>query len=139
MKRTLSLILAALLLASVCASCGSDAQDPQVTTGNDNSGETSADNSESTTAELTDNLPDVKYDGRTITFGVSEASEADILADEINGDITNDALYNRNAKIEERFDVKIETATISSDVYSFYNDLAKSVLAGDNICDVAGS
>lgn len=133
MKRTLSLIMAALILSSV-ASCGTTAENPETTT--ENQQDTMTTPAESN--KFDDELPDRKFDGRTITFGVSIASEGDIIAEEENGDVVNDAMVARNRAVEERFDVKIESHLVSDDLYDWYEKLTTSVLAGDGICDIAG-
>ena len=134
MKRTISLILAALILAA-SVSCGSSGDGLETTS-------SEAQNETTTVAEsnkFDDGLPDKTFGGRTITFGVSPASEGDIIAeDEENGDVVNDAIVARNRAVEERFDVKIENYLISDDLYKWYDTLSTSVLAGDGICDVAG-
>ena len=132
MKRRIALLLAVLLLASA-ASCGTT---EALSEGTDTQAQTSG---EVTTADkFNDNLPDLKFDGRAITFGVSEQSIGDITAEEENGDVVNDAIVARNRAVEERFDVKIETYMVSTDMYKWYEALTTSVLAGDGVCDIAG-
>ena len=133
MKRTISIILTMLILASSVA-CGSSGQGSETTAGNNPGDETTA---EITTA-LDDGLPDKKFGGKTITFGVSTESESDIIADEENGDVVNDAMVKRNRTIEERFDVKIESVIVTDGLYDWYDKLSTYVLAGDALCDVAG-
>lgn len=132
MKRTLSLILATLILASTAA-CGNSSELENEFT------EQTAEPSALESDKYDDELPDKTFGGRTITFGVSPSSKGDIIAEEEeNGDVVNDAIVKRNRAVEERFDVHIENYLISDDLYKWYNTLATSVLAGDNICDVAG-
>ena len=133
MKRKLSLILAMLILASA-ASCGTAEGGQETTAGNASEDTTTVAESD----KYDDGLPDKKFDGRTITFGVSTASEGDIIAEEENGDVVNDAIVARNRAVEERFDVKIESYVVSDGLYDWYEKLSTSVLAGDGICDLAG-
>ena len=56
----------------------------------------------------------------------------------MTGDVTDDAIYNRNRIVEERFNVKINTAIPTDDLYSWHNTVANTVLAGDNVYDVCG-
>ncbi len=103
-KRTLALLLCAVLTAASCGGSGA---------ANDG---TSSDSAETTTSapetELTDNLPDVNMDGFELKiqhFNESWLTWAETVmdAESLNGDILNDALYNRNKDIEERFNCTI--------------------------------
>ena len=133
MKRMLSFILAVLIL-SASVSCGGSNE-----VSDDTTSDTQTQISSSEINEYDDELPDKTFGGRTITFGVSTASEGDIIAEEEeNGDVVNDAIVKRNRAVEERFEVNIENYVVSDDLYNWYDKLATSVLAGDNICDVAG-
>ena len=133
MKQRLSLILV-LILAVSAISCESIGTSHDSSLLNDSS-EITAD----TTADrFSDDLPELKYDGRTITFGVSYISTEDIIADEENGDVVNDAIVARNRTVEERFDVKIEKYLVSDENYRWYEKMINLVLAGDNVCDIAG-
>lgn len=131
-NRNVSVFLAFMLLAST-VSCGAQ------TCTEDTTGDQTTDTA--TTAEsnkFDDGLPDKKFDGRTITFGVSTASESDIIAEEENGDIVNDTIVARNRAVEERFDVKLESYIVSDDLYDWYDKLSTLILAGDDVCDLAG-
>ena len=131
-NRNISAFLAFMLLAST-VSCGAQ------TGTEDTTGDQTTDTA--TTAEsnkFDDGLPDKKFDGRTITFGVSTASEGDIIAEEENGDIVNDTIVARNRAVEERFDVKLESYIVSDDLYDWYDKLSTLILAGDDVCDLAG-
>lgn len=127
LKITAALILCALLLAS-CGSAGSQA--PSQT------------NSEETTAAaVTENneytYPEADYEGHT--FLILNQNECDwanmlIAPDETNGELINDALYNRNARIEERYNVKIKEQRV------LYDDIKKIttnvITAGDDTYDM---
>lgn len=132
MKRILSAILTALLLIST-ASCGSSGVGYDTT-----APEVVSDSVTEPKDKFDDGLPDKKFGGKTITFGVSIDSREDIIAEEENGDVVNDAIFSRNRSVEERFDVKIESCLISERAEDWYEKLTASVFAGDNICDIAG-
>ena len=123
-KRITALTLA--ILISLLASCGTAQDDLQETTSTD----TSADTSDNITGEVSDDLPDKTFDGRTFTTFTFTSLENDYIADEANGDVINDAVYERNQKVMERFDVKLETAV---DTYQNVSQMLKSsVMAGDD-------
>ena len=123
-KKILSAILAALMLSSTAlmTACSNNSAE-------ENSGETTQQNTASdvtvtpeetdvSTDDLSDyeqrqlipdNLPDVKYNGadyRVLTHSSDEYYQ-EIMADELTGDACNDAVFNRNLDVEERFDVKL--------------------------------
>ena len=120
-KRIMAAVLAALLSASAFTACSesnagtnTDETQPAGT-----SPEATVTEPEETEKELTDlekrqlipdDLPDNKYDGAEFRVYTVDAVYADyegeILAEEITGDACNDAVYNRNIRIEDRFDIE---------------------------------
>lgn len=56
----------------------------------------------------------------------------DIYAEEPNGDIINDAVYNRNIKIEDKYNIRIS----ESKVEGFDNMVKNTVMAGDYAYDL---
>lgn len=130
MKRTLALTLA--ILISLLASCGSTSIEiPETTVAN-----TDTEPVESASAEISDDLPDKKFDGRTFTTLTFDQLIADYKADEANGDVVNDAVYERNQKVMERFDVTLET--MSKATYGeTTNHIKNTVLAGEETFQLA--
>ncbi|MBE6611110.1 MAG: hypothetical protein E7632_01345 [Ruminococcaceae bacterium] len=128
MKRSISLLLAALLLASV--SCG----DSGTASGSDT---TAAD---TTTAAPVDTsrlgeLGEQDFGGKTFT--ILDANDypdmhINMPGDEMNGDIINDALFERDGKIEDLFNVDIKYEQITNATNGI-NTLRSSELAGDGI------
>ena len=119
-KRVLSLLLAALLLAPALVSCSDNGTTPDDTSASAQTDTPSATSEEAAPAEdelsaaeqrslLPDNLPDVKFDGRDFVVETETRKVFEILSEELTGEATNDAVYNRNLLIENRFDVKIST------------------------------
>ncbi len=125
MKKIAVFLLAAMLLSSVTA-CGAQTED-------------TADTADETTENETASkevFPD--YDGRSFTIALSTESERDIAADTLTGEITNDAIYERNRKIEENYHILLQHNIISDDLYKWYPQLTTLVLAGDDTYDLAG-
>ena len=131
MKNKLTLILAALLLMS-CTSCGSESQTQTETT---ISGETTTETD--TNAEYS--FPELNMNGDEFVFlqwgemGTRGDPYRDIWVESQNGDIINDATWERNATIEDKFNVKIVERR-ESDVATA---VKTAVAAGDDICDAA--
>lgn len=101
-KSLLSLLLAACMLAPI-VSCAKERVADETTVSTALSTE-----SVTETEEIGDGLPDTDMDG--YTFSILNFNEewltwanTRIVVEEINGDILNDAYYERQAKLEERF------------------------------------
>ncbi|MBQ2726831.1 MAG: hypothetical protein IJF78_14095 [Clostridia bacterium] len=121
-KRIMAAVLAALLSASAFTACSesnagtnTDETQPAAMSTEAVVTETEEPEKELTDLEkrqlIPDNLPDTKYDGAEFRVYTVDAAYADyegeILAEEITGDACNDAVYNRNIRIEDRFDIRI--------------------------------
>ncbi len=83
---------------------------------------------------IPDNLPDVTFGGRDYLIESETSKTYEILSEEINGEATNDAVYNRNLTIENRFDVKIGMVENETP----YNEIVTAVTAGTHDYDIAG-
>ncbi len=130
MKRTFCILLA-LLMAASAVSCGGS-------TGSGSS-DTTASSGETTPpeTELTDGLPDVDMNGFELSILHHDKTwltwaKTDLVAEEENGDLINDAIFLRNREIEERFNCKINVEGIKQ-VSSVFKQL---VAAGDDTYDI---
>lgn len=122
-KKLLSLILALLMTSSsfTMIACGEsevnkDNSAESTPSADDKSTETTDDASNATPGNsrlaVPDDLPDVTYNGsefRVVTKANNSGFDfnEEICVDELNGEADNDAIFNRNLLIENRFDVKI--------------------------------
>ena len=129
MKKLLALILCAMMLAPTFASCSDKAQDggKETTASTENTAvpgttDTVVDEAELTDYEkrqlIPDDLPEMTFNGeefRVLTnadgYNGRVIKTIEIVAEELTGDACNDAVYNRNIKLEDRFDVKITCGT----------------------------
>ncbi len=103
-KRIGCLLLVLLMSAQTLTSC--DGSETTETTGETTSAvmETAA-----AETELSANLPDVKYDGETITMlAAAEQWQDYYFVEEDTGDVVDSAVYQRNLVVEEQFDVKLD-------------------------------
>ena len=127
-KHTIALLLAAMILTSCGAESGGNITE--------NSSENETTNEpEVTTAEAV--IPDRDFNGYSFNIlngnVYSWFTVSNVTTEEENGDTMNDAIYQRNRKVEERYKITItETPTSSAQ-----SDYLKSVQAGDNAFDVA--
>ncbi|MBQ4573910.1 MAG: hypothetical protein IJA85_01810 [Clostridia bacterium] len=138
MKRTISLVLAALMLSTVLTACSSSED-------TDKSAVTTAAPTDVTTAETTpeetrlypDHLPDITFENADVNLGHWEYDSGmliqDMDAEAENGDLVNDAIYKRNLAIEEKYKVNLLTTYIYlGDMTALYR---KMVQAGDQTYD----
>lgn len=129
MKRIISLLIAMSVVASLAA-CGSDAPETPDSSGS--------------SADETTEVQEVKYDfgGRDyrILCRTDRSYEFDIA--ESTGDIVDDAVWERNMKVENEYNVSIKPITADgtwSDRETFIGLITASVLANDDEYDlVAG-
>ncbi len=115
-KKLTALLLAIVMLATVAIGCGNTdpAETSQSTTTTQATSATEA--SETTAAsqtnkyEIGDNLPDdLNYNGAEVHF-ISRGRDwckDTIDVEALNGEIINDAVYNRNAAVEDRLGIQI--------------------------------
>lgn len=137
-KRILSLILASLMLLSA-ASCSESGTNDETNAPAD--GETIASAAEETVPEETGpvaELPDKTYNGEEVKFltvlhtGYDWYTSHEIYAEEMNGQLINDAVFQRNTVIEKQLDIKIaETKDTNCS-----GIVRSSVAAGDSQYDV---
>lgn len=121
-KRILSALMAALMLSSAAmlGACSNNAADNNgETTQNATNNPEAVTNPEEVNVEelsdleqrqlIPDDLPEEKYGGEEFRVVTNDADqyEQEIWVEESNGEACNDAVYNRNIRIEDRFDVKI--------------------------------
>jgi len=87
-------------------------------------------------------LPDIKFDGYSIRFLVrgeewTDWQSQDIVAEEQNGEPVNDAVYERNIFLEEKYDIKITESHAPKKTTTDIADAAVlAINAGDAMYDV---
>lgn len=147
MKKTFSLILAALLLASSFASCSEKQNDgAEDTSAAADTTDTSAtaDETEPEEVETDSNVrlwEGKTFDGYTVhILGRQDATYSiDFEAEEITGEIVNDAVYNRNLKVEDDLEVTLEYVPHGGSHTQFLQDVRNSVTASDGAYDIVSS
>jgi ABC-type glycerol-3-phosphate transport system substrate-binding protein len=145
-KRILSLLLTLLLLAPSVISCAEttveeNAEETQASP--EISAEPTAETVETAEERVKPDIPETAdFGGDDIHFmfwsiaswgsGVHESR--DIYAESLNGEGINDAVYNRNVKIEEAYKVKISLDILAHD--TIVNTINSCVRSGDATYDV---
>lgn len=130
MKRTMTLILALLLLL---ASCGG--------TETETTAETAAQTEAAAVeTELMDNLPERDYGGADyVILSAAEQWQHTYAVEESTGDVLKDAVYERNMAVEERFGVDLQYEVVngySAGTAIVTDKLRGSVQAGDAVYDL---
>ncbi len=146
MKRTLSLVLAMLMLAATAmTSCSESTENAETTAGTATNtpvaGEETVVEEEETRPVA--NVPESNFDGYTFTIHCSSNSEYgviqnDFAAEELTGEAINDAKFNRNVAVGEKLNVKVVTLEASAaGEGNGYNEITRDVTAGTASFDVA--
>ena len=135
----LCLILALLLCASTVISCGDSENETDTVV-------TTATASESTDAgdarvSIDDELPDKDFGGETLTilaYYAGKTPDVPLFApEEASGDVVDDAIYERNVRIEDRFNCVIEEFDPGLADWSEHTNFIKtSVMAGEDEYDI---
>ena len=136
-KRIFAMLLCAVITASA-VSCGAPAET-----------ETTADTSAAETVEteaipeddmearkfVSDNLPEKDFGGEDFTILGYDFTYGFMYAEELTGDVFNDALYNRNNDVGERFNVKMNIQGEAD--YGGTSEIIKTaVLSGEDTYDL---
>ena len=138
MKRITSLLLILAMLASMTA-CGEQAAENTQDEVTPAAAETPETQPEETEPErIKPDIPDTTYDGQKFRFLSREVTDAivryysEISASEMNGEIMNDAIFERTERMETTYDIDIVDET-AGDVSATYSN---SYLAGEQNWDV---
>ncbi len=139
MKHTQRIISAALaaFLAVSFAACSAQEENTKQTAGEDMPQSTAA-VSEETKDIFAAFLPDT-YDGRTFTILVRDYEEDNLVPKDAIGETLNDAVFNRNRAVEERFNIKIASMVASGsweDRGAYIERIKESVLTNDGAYDL---
>lgn len=144
MKKILCLFLVFSLVFVSFAGCSDksdtsgsskDTAAPVSDTGNDNTGET---NEETISAEEPDIPDNQDFGGKKFTVIYPEWSlyEKYLTAEELTGDVMNDALFNRTYQVEDRLNVDIDFITVGY-IDTILDEISTSVKSGDGAYDMA--
>ena len=111
LHRLTALLLAAVMAASVLVSCSGGSTTTEKETGAVNEGtETVLDTTPAVTdrSQAKDSLPEKKYNGKEFHSLIRSEWLYEFVSEEQTGETINDAIYDRNKNVEDRFDVKLK-------------------------------
>ena len=90
---------------------------------------------------VSDDLPVKDFEGAEFRISATDKYDYEMDVESITGDVCDDAVYERNRLIEERFNIKIRNVLAlmaSGDNHGVHPDfIMKSVMAGDNDFELA--
>lgn len=137
MKKTIALMLALLLGAIPLAACSSEESVGEETVGTSGAGTVTSETVTATT-KLVAEIPDSDFKGyefKVLARGKKGSwDNYDIQVDSANGDIINDALYNRNVTVADKLNVKFVLKPV--DGYDVKTPVMTSVLSGADDYDI---
>jgi len=132
-KQWITILLLVSMLASV--SCGASGA------ADDISGSTDANSETTEGTQFADNLPaDLDFGGEEITILWREGQ--DEFSEEENGDIVNDAMYQRDRTVEERLNVSLNHMELDytwNKRSDYLGAIQKGVMAGDSEYDIVSA
>ena len=138
-KQTTAVLLASLLLASTLISCGSSGDNtPVVTEAQNNTAAVETEAAE-TEAVYPYETPDLNgYTLRVLSSGHLWDMYQEVDVTETNGEVLNDAVYNRNRKVESKLNCAFEETNleVNDDPNTLNNQIKSTVLAGEDLYDV---
>ncbi|NLE12507.1 MAG: extracellular solute-binding protein [Clostridiales bacterium] len=127
------LLLSILAAAVSCAGGGSDADASVSTTAPADSVETTSEAVDEET-EIKDGIGEYDFNGKVFSIVLSDDQLGPTWpyhVDELNGDLLNDAVFNRDSKVNERFNTDITYFSAGGDYDKPIAAMKSSVLAGD--------
>ena len=130
MKRLFCIILCAVLLSSCSQTTAPETETAAAVT------ETLTE----TETELQDSLPEKNYNGTSyVVLSASEQWQDIYMAEELNGELLNDAVYQRNLGIAERFGIDFQYEIVNGYLAGkqiVQDKLMGSIQAGDAVYDL---
>lgn len=139
-KRITALLLACTILLPSLASCSNNgAESTETETALTPTPAAEEVEVEPEETELEDNLPEMDFEGYSFRIGAQDgiyygrAMIEQVLVDEINGDVVNDAVYNANRAVEDRFKIDLSPVLFSDENAK---SVQASIQAGDDVYDI---
>lgn len=137
LKKIISGLILSTFFISILTSCGNSSSIEATDTAAPQTSVIETTDASAAQTELSDGLTDTDMDGFTLTFSNYDGTQywwslKQINADELDGTLVNDAIYERNRKIEERFN-----SVIKEIQYPDTTVIIKDVTAGETAYDAA--
>lgn len=143
MKKRISLVLCLIMLLSLLASCGEDI--PESKTGVTNELTATEPAVETTSAEtdsgerkfIKDGLSEeIDYEGEPIYIYVRQSFAPEIMVEEKNEDLINDAIYERQLRVQERLGLEMKITGVGTNKPTAYQAIETALKANAGNMDV---
>ena len=137
MKRLFAVVLSLFMLCSGLSACANtEKEDESPTAGTPTAEENVAETIPEETEGFSDGLEDTDFGGRVYTVLFRDEAEhlREITAEELTGDVINDAIYQRTDEIQQRFNMELGLLPVSEG--NLNNTFTNAVSAGDRSFDV---
>lgn len=133
--RILTLLLAAVIAGGTLTACAKEGGTQQDTSAPVSDADTSAPDAETEPAEtrIDPGLPEMDLDGYTITFFGKTVDG--IYAEEETGDRVNDAVFDRNRALNEKYNFEVELISATNQEYAITEGF-QTVQSGDDAYQV---
>ena len=141
-KRILAALLASLMLIPAMAACSDDSAETPADTTAAVEDTTTAETEppETERHEIKDDLPtDLKFGGKTFSIYVATQAVHDNFVmgkAEKEGDIVNDAVWERNANVQEQLDITLKATPYANTYKDVASAISTLILAGDSSYDI---
>ncbi|MBQ8849990.1 MAG: hypothetical protein IJ011_06655, partial [Clostridia bacterium] len=132
LMRTACLILVLLMLVPSIVACKKNTPDGEESSEQSNDVVDTGGESGTSKYDVYDDLGDIDLGGRRVTIAQTGMADYvnEITIERLTGDIVNDAVYKRNANVEKRLNIDLQSVSIGNGVYSVLNDLETNILGG---------
>ena len=122
MKRILCLALVLLMLVPMIVSCKKD-EDPK---GQGSGDVADTDNTPGGPTNLLDTIPAANYNGKEFLISIESHRKAEVIAEELTGDLANDTVYRWIDTINARYGVEVKGQVPDGDFFTAMNTEASS-------------
>ncbi|HBL83689.1 MAG: hypothetical protein A2Y17_08885 [Clostridiales bacterium GWF2_38_85] len=106
------ILLAIVFILPLIAACDNDDTSSASSTSEES---VVSETSDSSRKSAKDNLPDRDFEDKDFVIFCRSEHEYEFAAEELNNEFINDTIYNRNSKVEERYNVNIKTFAVDGD------------------------
>ncbi len=148
-KKVIAFLLVTLMTFPTFLSCSNSTQNnsnsPTSDSSQTSSSSDSAETSISDAEQYAPDIPELDFQGEIFRFITRDDSmhsysvhTRDLMANELNGEVINDVVYQRNNKIEEKYNVKFEITTFDETINENTPNqtVENAVLAGSDEFDL---
>ncbi|MCL2771883.1 MAG: extracellular solute-binding protein [Oscillospiraceae bacterium] len=141
--KIIAVLTVSFILLALFGACSTNTNNTNNNTNNTTDANAADNTGETTTAKLVPNLPDADFGGYEFKILTRASADPDwvdwvprdVYAENETGDTINDAVFSRNAYVEDKYNFKI-TQVFTNTSGDFSSPIRKAVAAGDEMYDM---